>query len=60
MTFGAGGHSKEILRKCPEVNLFALDRDPLAYQLAKNLSEEKYAFHLHSFINYNKFYFDKS
>lgn len=37
LTFGAGGHTKEILRKCPEVNLFALDRDPLAYQLAKKL-----------------------
>lgn len=40
MTFGAGGHSKEILNKSPNSILYALDRDPLAYGLANKLSIE--------------------
>ena len=40
MTFGAGGHSKAILNKNPNSVLYALDRDPLAYDLAKKVSRE--------------------
>ena len=38
MTFGAGGHTKEILNKSPNSILYALDRDPFAYDLANKLS----------------------
>lgn len=40
MTFGAGGHSETILRKCPGTKMYALDRDPLAYELAKEMSQQ--------------------
>ncbi|XP_063607542.1 12S rRNA N4-methylcytidine methyltransferase-like [Penaeus indicus] len=40
MTFGAGGHSRKILEKSPKVKVLCLDRDPLAYDLAKKLQEE--------------------
>jgi len=39
MTFGAGGHTKCLLKLCPDVTVYALDRDPLAYGIAQNLSE---------------------
>lgn len=40
MTFGAGGHSKLILEKAPNLKLITLDRDPLAYEYAKSLQNE--------------------
>lgn len=40
MTFGAGGHSRQILEKSPKVKVLCLDRDPLAYHHAKKLQEE--------------------
>ncbi|XP_054011216.1 probable methyltransferase-like protein 15 homolog [Hylaeus anthracinus] len=40
MTFGAGGHSKKILESSPDVKIFALDRDPVAYEFAQKLSEK--------------------
>ncbi|XP_076149003.1 12S rRNA N(4)-cytidine methyltransferase METTL15 [Alosa pseudoharengus] len=40
MTFGAGGHTKAILRAVHDVTVVALDRDPLAYRLAQQLAEE--------------------
>lgn len=40
MTFGAGGHSTKILESSPDVKIFALDRDPIAYQYAQILSEK--------------------
>ncbi|CAG9854783.1 unnamed protein product [Phyllotreta striolata] len=40
MTFGAGGHSRKLLQKCPDIKLLALDRDPIAHQHAQNLCEE--------------------
>lgn len=40
MTFGAGGHSKKILEKFPNVRLICLDRDIIAYNYAKELSEK--------------------
>lgn len=40
MTFGAGGHSRKILEAAPNIKVFALDRDPTAYKLAQELSEE--------------------
>ena len=41
MTFGAGGHSKEILRRANVDKLFVLDRDPLAHDLAQQLAEQQ-------------------
>ena len=38
MTFGAGGHTKEILNNCPSSIVYTLDRDPFAYELAKKLN----------------------
>ena len=38
MTFGAGGHSTAILEKNPNSIVFALDRDPKAFDLAKKQS----------------------
>lgn len=40
MTFGAGGHSMKILESAPDVKIFALDRDPVAYEYAQRLSEK--------------------
>lgn len=40
MTFGAGGHTKKILDSSDSVNVIALDRDPVAHQFAKQLSEK--------------------
>lgn len=39
MTFGTGGHSTKILKSTPNIKIFALDRDPLAYEHAQKLSE---------------------
>lgn len=40
MTFGAGGHSRLILEKCSNIKIIALDRDPIAYKYACELSKE--------------------
>jgi 16S rRNA C1402 N4-methylase RsmH len=40
MTFGAGGHTKAILEKNPNSIVYTLDRDPFAYNLAKQLKEK--------------------
>ncbi|XP_069037629.1 12S rRNA N4-methylcytidine (m4C) methyltransferase [Lepisosteus oculatus] len=40
MTFGAGGHSRAILQDVPGITIYALDRDPVAYQLAQQLSSQ--------------------
>jgi len=40
MTFGAGGHSKRLLQHSPDIKIFALDRDPLAYEYAQQLSQK--------------------
>ncbi|EDV91289.1 GH14890 [Drosophila grimshawi] len=40
MTFGAGGHTRRLLDSCPEATVYALDRDPIAYELAQRLSQE--------------------
>ncbi|KAF6209967.1 hypothetical protein GE061_015722 [Apolygus lucorum] len=40
MTFGAGGHSRAILEAAPNCKLICFDRDPLAYEIALNLSDE--------------------
>nr|KAF7425683.1 hypothetical protein H0235_008121 [Vespula pensylvanica] len=39
MTFGAGGHTTEILKSAPNVKIFTLDRDPVAYNIAQDLSK---------------------
>ncbi|XP_018055679.1 PREDICTED: probable methyltransferase-like protein 15 homolog isoform X2 [Atta colombica] len=39
MTFGAGGHATKLLEHSPDIKIFALDRDPLAYECAKQLSQ---------------------
>ncbi|XP_041354468.1 12S rRNA N4-methylcytidine methyltransferase-like [Gigantopelta aegis] len=40
MTFGAGGHTKEILSVAPEAEMIVLDRDPVAHELACNLASQ--------------------
>lgn len=40
MTFGAGGHTKNLLNKSTKIKLLCLDRDPVAYEFAKELAEE--------------------
>ena len=40
MTFGAGGHSTQILESTPNVKIFALDRDPEAHHYARLLAEK--------------------
>ncbi|KAK9542853.1 hypothetical protein VZT92_000679 [Zoarces viviparus] len=40
MTFGGGGHTKEILNMVHEVTVLALDRDPTAISLAQQLAKE--------------------
>ncbi|XP_053417568.1 12S rRNA N4-methylcytidine (m4C) methyltransferase [Nycticebus coucang] len=39
MTFGSGGHARAILQKESDITLYALDRDPIAYAIAEQLSE---------------------
>ncbi|XP_062917828.1 probable methyltransferase-like protein 15 [Mobula hypostoma] len=39
MTFGAGGHTKMILSQASDISVFALDRDPMAYEIAKQISQ---------------------
>ncbi|XP_013170522.1 PREDICTED: probable methyltransferase-like protein 15 [Papilio xuthus] len=39
MTFGAGGHSRQLLTSA-DCKLITLDRDPVAYEKAKELSKE--------------------
>lgn len=46
MTFGNGGHTKEILKQAPEVKLFCLDRDPVAYERAVVLAEMQCVYRL--------------
>ncbi|KAH8383844.1 hypothetical protein KR009_010862 [Drosophila setifemur] len=41
MTFGAGGHTRRLFEQCPEAKVYALDRDPVAHQLARELSERE-------------------
>jgi receptor-type tyrosine-protein phosphatase gamma len=40
MTFGAGGHTRQILETSKSVKVIALDRDPTAHQMAMELSKE--------------------
>uniref|UniRef100_A0A8C7XZV1 12S rRNA N(4)-cytidine methyltransferase METTL15 n=1 Tax=Oryzias sinensis TaxID=183150 RepID=A0A8C7XZV1_9TELE len=40
MTFGGGGHTKEILNTVPKVTVLALDRDPSAISLAQQLAKQ--------------------
>lgn len=48
-TFGRGGHSKKILEKLgDDGRLFAIDRDMLAYQAARQISDARFQIeHLH-------------
>lgn len=40
MTFGAGGHTVKLLEQSPDIKIFALDRDPIAYEYAQKLSQK--------------------
>ncbi|XP_072448820.1 12S rRNA N4-methylcytidine (m4C) methyltransferase isoform X1 [Chiloscyllium punctatum] len=39
MTFGAGGHTEMILSQASDISVFVLDRDPIAHEIAKQLSQ---------------------
>ncbi|NXI47084.1 MET15 protein, partial [Galbula dea] len=39
MTFGAGGHTRALLEKASDITVYALDRDPTAYEIAQQLSK---------------------
>ncbi|XP_068155524.1 probable methyltransferase-like protein 15 homolog [Drosophila tropicalis] len=41
MTFGAGGHTRRVLDTCSNAKVYALDRDPLAHQLAIEMSQKE-------------------
>ena len=40
LTFGAGGHTEEILKSNPNSIVYASDRDPFAFELAKTMSQK--------------------
>lgn len=40
LTFGGGGHSRKLLEASPGIRLVCLDRDPIAYSLAKDLQKQ--------------------
>lgn len=40
MTFGAGGHTRQLLDSSSTVKIFALDRDPVAYEKAMDMQKE--------------------
>ena len=40
MTFGSGGHSRELLSRYKDCHVIALDRDEVAYQLAEEMASE--------------------
>jgi len=40
MTFGAGGHTKQLLNSTEDVVVYTLDRDPVAYKLAVQTASE--------------------
>ncbi|XP_015584994.1 probable methyltransferase-like protein 15 homolog [Cephus cinctus] len=40
MTFGAGGHTTKLLESAQDIKIFALDRDPVAYNYAKGLADK--------------------
>lgn len=40
MTFGAGGHTTKFLEHLSDIKIFALDRDPVAYKYAQQLSQK--------------------
>lgn len=40
MTFGAGGHTKQLLKSSKDIVVYALDRDPTAYELAIQTASE--------------------
>ncbi|XP_033106113.1 probable methyltransferase-like protein 15 [Anneissia japonica] len=48
MTFGGGGHSKAILNCSSSIQVFGLDRDPVAYNIASSLT--KYRGRLHPML----------
>lgn len=39
MTFGAGGHTQQILHSAPNTKVYALDRDPTAHEIAQSFAE---------------------
>jgi len=40
MTFGSGGHTREILSRYKDCKVIALDRDKVAFELAKQMTTE--------------------
>ena len=40
MTFGAGGHTRQLLESVPDLKVFGLDRDPHTQTYAQKLADE--------------------
>lgn len=40
LTFGSGGHTKEILNRHSQCHVVALDRDELAFNIAREMSQQ--------------------
>ncbi|XP_067655165.1 probable methyltransferase-like protein 15 homolog [Haliotis asinina] len=40
MTFGGGGHTREIISQAQNARVFTLDRDPVAFEMATQLSQD--------------------
>ncbi|KAG8429864.1 hypothetical protein GDO86_018883 [Hymenochirus boettgeri] len=40
LTFGAGGHTKSILKQTPDIKVLALDRDSTAFSIAQQLCHD--------------------
>ena len=47
MTFGSGGHAKEILLRHKDCHVIALDRDEAAFEIAKTMASQfEYVFYI--------------
>ena len=40
MTFGAGGHTRALLKQGVDTQVYGLDRDPVAFNLAQRMAEK--------------------
>ena len=55
LTFGGGGHSKEILKKIESGHLYGFDQDKDAFENAKELDKNRFTFTTANFRCYKKY-----